>query len=145
MRTDEGVCPYYITLSFLLCYSVFPSYYAVPRWQEPLERKQGNALLNARRAFPCFEEGVPLYQRGRLLVMRKRLLILNVTPQRRDRRPRLSAQHPYYSLIYSSFSGQTRASVPTMLLCLSYFVTLSSLLIMLSLVDKNRWIIFELT
>ena len=45
MRTDEGVCPYYFTLSFLLCYSVCPSYYAVPRWQEPLERKQGNAFL----------------------------------------------------------------------------------------------------
>ena len=145
MRTDEGVCPYYITLSFLLCYSVFPSYDSIIRRQEPLERKQGNALLNARRAFPCIEEGVPLYQRRRLLVMRKRLLILNVTPQRRDRRPRLSAQHPCYSLIYSSFSGQTRASVPTILLCLPYFVTLSSLLIMLSLVDKSRWIIFELT
>ncbi|EEX17042.1 hypothetical protein HMPREF0973_03102, partial [Prevotella veroralis F0319] len=64
---------------------------------------------------------------------------MNVTPQRRDRRPRLSAQHPCYSLIYSSFSGQKRASVPTMLLCLSYFVTLSFLLIMLSLVGKNRW------
>ena len=145
MRTDEGVCPYFVTLSSLLSYSVFltlllclPFLLCCPS----LARTAGTKTR--KRPSQC-EKGVPLYQRRRLLVMRKRLLILNVTPQRRDRRPRLSAQHPYYSLIYSSFSGQTRASVPTILLCLPYFVTLSSLLIMLSLVDKSRWIIFELT
>ncbi|EEX17207.1 hypothetical protein HMPREF0973_02948 [Prevotella veroralis F0319] len=64
---------------------------------------------------------------------------MDVVPQSRDRRPRLSAQHSTLHYKQTPLCGQTRASVPTILLCLSYFVTLSSLLIMLSLVGKNRW------
>ena len=35
---------------------------AVPCLQESKRSKEGKALLHSKRAFPCYEEGVSLYQ-----------------------------------------------------------------------------------
>ena len=66
MRTDEGVCPYFVTLSFLL---IMLSLVGKNRWNEnketPFSMREGRFLVS-KKASPCNEE-TPSYIRANLI------------------------------------------------------------------------------